>query len=42
MVRDPENGLDWFDAAVLSHQMGRNMGIHLAKIGKRPPQNGAA
>ena len=25
MVSDPTSGLDWFDAAVLSHQMGERM-----------------
>lgn len=29
MVRDPETDLNWFDAAVLSHQMGRRMSDRL-------------
>ena len=31
MVQRPELGFDWFDAAVLSHQLGQ----HLAKVLKR-------
>lgn len=34
MVRDPQNELDWFDAAVLSHQMGQRMGRRLEQINK--------
>ena len=34
MVRDPDNELDWFDAAVLSHQMGQRMGRRLEQIAK--------
>ena len=34
MVRDPDNELDWFDAAVLSHQMGQRMGRRLERISK--------
>ncbi len=29
LVRDPETDLTWFDAAVLSHQMGRRMSDRL-------------
>ena len=29
MARDPQNDLDWFDAAVLSHQMGQHLGKQL-------------
>ena len=29
LVRDPETDLNWFDAAVLSHQMGRRMSDRL-------------
>jgi len=32
MVRDPNCPLDWFDAAVLSHQMGRRLGDQLRKM----------
>ena len=31
MVRDPDSGLTWFDAAVLSHQMGRRMSDRLER-----------
>lgn len=32
MVRDPNIDLDWFDAAVLSHQIGQRMGSRLQQI----------
>ena len=32
LARDPQNELDWFDAAVLSYQMGRRLETELDKI----------
>jgi hypothetical protein len=32
LVRDPSSELDWFDAAVLSHQMGQRMGEQMASL----------
>lgn len=32
MVQRPDNDLDWFDAAMLSHQMGRRMCRQLDQI----------
>jgi hypothetical protein len=32
MAKDPDNQLDWFDAAVLSHQMGRRMSKRLEQL----------
>jgi len=32
MARDPSSELTWFDAAVLSHQMGRRLSQKLDKI----------
>lgn len=32
MVRDPETDLNWFDAAVLSHQMGQRMSQQLESL----------
>ena len=32
LARDPESDLTWFDAAVLSHQMGRRLSQKLDKI----------
>jgi hypothetical protein len=32
MVRDPDTDLDWFDAAVLSHQMGQRMSEQLEDL----------
>ena len=32
LVKDPDNDLDWFDAAVLSDQMGRQMGQQMQQI----------
>ena len=32
MVRDPSNQLDWFDAAVLTHQMGQDMSRQLERL----------
>lgn len=34
MVRDPKIDLDWFDAAVLSHQIGQRMGSRLQRMQK--------
>lgn len=34
MVRDPECELDWFDAAVLSHQLGQSFSRQLAELRK--------
>jgi len=34
LVTDPGSGLDWFDAAVLSHQMGQQMGQRLEQLRK--------
>ena len=31
-ARDPQANFDWFDAAVLSHQMGHRMHAQLKKI----------
>ncbi len=31
-ARDPASRLDWFDVAVLSHQMGEHMASKLAEI----------
>lgn len=35
LVRDPKVDLDWFDAAVLSHQIGQRMGTQLQRM-QRP------
>lgn len=32
LVTDPANGLTWFDAAVLSHQLGERMSARLKQI----------
>jgi hypothetical protein len=32
MVADPTNDLNWFDAAVLSHQMGQRMSDRLSEL----------
>ncbi|MEM1110257.1 MAG: hypothetical protein AAF911_10095 [Planctomycetota bacterium] len=32
LVADPTNDLNWFDAAVLSHQMGQRMSNQLTRI----------
>lgn len=32
MARDPESGIRWFDAAMLSHQLGSRMTDQLARI----------
>jgi hypothetical protein len=32
LARDPESGLDWFDAAVLSHQVGQHFSKQLEQI----------
>ncbi len=32
LVRDPDCPLDWFDAAVLSRQMGRRLGDQLRRM----------
>ncbi|QQE11221.1 hypothetical protein JD969_17245 [Planctomycetota bacterium] len=34
-VRDPDNKLDWFDAAVISHQMGQKLKERLGQMIKR-------
>jgi hypothetical protein len=34
MARDPDSGLDWFDAAVLSHQLGRHIRADLDQLRK--------
>jgi hypothetical protein len=34
MARDPDSGLDWFDAAVLSHQLGRHISEDLEQLRK--------
>lgn len=34
MVRDPNTDLDWFDAAMVSHQIGRRLGPHLQQMRK--------
>jgi len=34
MAHDPGHDLSWFDAAVLSHQMGQRFGQQLEKIMK--------
>ncbi|MBX4212105.1 hypothetical protein KW787_01460 [Candidatus Pacearchaeota archaeon] len=38
MVHKPDSGFDWFDAGILSHQLGR----HLAKELKKYQPNKAA
>ena len=35
LVRDPKIDLDWFDAAVLSHQIGERLGQQLQQM-RRP------
>jgi hypothetical protein len=35
MVRDPKVDIDWFDAAVLSHQIGQRMGSQLQRMHRR-------
>lgn len=35
MARDPRSDLNWFDAAVLSHQMGQGMSQELERLRKR-------
>jgi len=32
LARDPQNELDWFDAAVLSHQLGERMSEQLERL----------
>lgn len=32
LANDPSNDLDWFDAAVLSHQLGRQMGQNMQRM----------
>jgi hypothetical protein len=32
LVHDPDSDLNWFDAAVLSHQMGMRMGRQLQQM----------
>lgn len=32
MVADPDNDLNWFDAAVLSHQLGQRMSDRLSDL----------
>lgn len=32
LARDPKSDLTWFDAAVLSHQMGKGMGKKLERM----------
>lgn len=32
LVADPENDLNWFDAAVLSHQLGQRMSDRLTEL----------
>jgi hypothetical protein len=32
MAADPQTGFDWFDAAVLSYQMGRRLEMDLEKV----------
>lgn len=32
IARDPSNELDWFDAAVLTHQMGQDMSWQLERL----------
>lgn len=32
MVADPTNDLNWFDAAVLSHQLGQRMSDNLSEL----------
>lgn len=32
MARDPESGIEWFDAAMLSHQLGTRMVDQLAQV----------
>ena len=34
LARDPESDFDTFDAAVLSHQMGQQMGEQLGRLDK--------
>lgn len=31
---DPDTALDWFDAAVLSHQMGHRLAVQLNRLRK--------
>ena len=40
MARDPQSGLDWFDAAILTHQMGKEFTQRLEAL--RRPSPGAA
>lgn len=35
MVQDPNCGLDWFDAAVLSHQLGQRMHAQIQAMRKK-------
>lgn len=35
MAKDPACPLDWYDAAVLSHQMGREIGQQLQRLAPR-------
>ncbi|MBI1336883.1 MAG: hypothetical protein GC164_07965 [Phycisphaera sp.] len=35
LVEDPDNDLDWFDAAMLSHQVGQSMNQQLARLLQR-------
>lgn len=36
-AKDPDDGINWFDAAVLSHQLGQRMGQDLQKLLKPTP-----
>lgn len=35
MVKDPQSGVEWFDAAVLSKQLGERMSHQLKPAGRR-------
>lgn len=39
LVRSGQSDLDWFDAAVLSHQMGRRLGDKLERAIKPSPSS---
>jgi len=36
MARDDESGIEWFDAAMLSHQLGVKMVDQLQQVKQRP------
>jgi hypothetical protein len=40
MAADKQSGFDWFDAAVLSYQMGRRLETELDQVTAMPEEHG--